>query len=163
GWVNGIDDALGRMIAGIKVKFDTEIVSSALVNQEIADGTLPPTALFKIRNYDGLQEDNHVDVDWYAPVLPGAGDGGTSGDAGAGAKWAGSDVWQVEPTTFVQPPSPDGKKPGGAVLERTSIEAYVTNYHLVAKFPEGIPFRLWLFGAPLYSPIVTADLFPNTI
>jgi hypothetical protein len=39
----------------------------------------------------------------------------------------------------------------------------VTTYHLVAKFPDGIPFRFWLFGAPLYSPVLTANIFPNTI
>jgi len=159
---NGIDDALGRMIANIKVTFGTEIVSSDLVNQETAAAQLPPMAVFRIRNYDGLQDDNHVDVDWYFPVLAnGDGDGGSIADAGPPAKWDGTDVWPIEPSTFV-PISADGKTHGGTPFERTSIEAYVTSYHLVAKFPEGIPFRFWLFGAPLYSPLVTADLFPNT-
>jgi hypothetical protein len=161
--INGIDDALGRMIANILPTFGTPIVSSDLVNQETAAGQLAPAALFRIRSYDGLQDDNHVDVDWYFPVLTNADDdGGPTVDAGA-AKWDGSDVWTVEPSTFVQSASPDGKSPGGATLERTSTEAYVTSYHLIAKFPEGIPFRFWLFGAPLYAPVVTADLYPNTI
>jgi hypothetical protein len=161
--INGIDDALGRMIANIKVTFGTEILSSALVNQETADGQLPPVALFRIRNYYGLQDDNHVDVDWYFPVLTGTGtDGGPPADAGSQPKWDGSDVWPIEPKTFVQPASPDGKNPGGATLERTSTEAYVQSYHLVARFPDGIPFRFWLFGAPLYAPLVTADIHPNT-
>jgi hypothetical protein len=162
--ITGVDDALGRMIANIMPRFGTPIVSSDLVNQETAAGQLPPMALFRIRNYDGLQDDNHVDVDWYAPVLASTdGDGGAPTDAGSSAKWDGSDVWPVEPSTFVQPASADGKTPGGAMLERTSTDAYVTSYHLIAKFPEGIPFRFWLFGAPLYSPVVTADLYPNTI
>ncbi len=160
--VNGIDDALGRMIANIRPMFGTEIVSSALVNQEMADGQLPPMALIRIRNYDGLQDDNHVDVDWYFPVLA-DGEGGAPADAGSPAKWDGTDIWPIEATTFVQAGSPDGKTPGGASLERTSTEAYVASYRLVAKFPEGIPFRFWLFGAPLYSPVVTGDLYPNTM
>jgi hypothetical protein len=161
--VDGIDDALGRMIANIKKTFDTEIVSSAQVNQQTNDGQIPPVALFRIRNYDGLQDDNHVDVDWYAPVLLGATAEAGIPDGGTAPKWDGNDVWPIEPTTFEQPPSADGKMPGHGMVPRTSIEAYVSSYHLVAKFPDGIPFRFWLFGAPLYSPVVTASIFPNTI
>jgi hypothetical protein len=86
-----------------------------------------------------------------------------SDDAGAPAKWDGTDVWPVEPSTYTQPVSADGKTPGRGTIQRSSIEAYVTSYHLIAKFPEGIPFRFWLFGAPLYSGVVTADLYPNTL
>jgi len=39
----------------------------------------------------------------------------------------------------------------------------VSNYRLVAKFPENIPFRFWYFVAPLRSPTLTADLFPDTL
>jgi hypothetical protein len=161
--VNGIDDALGRMIANIKMTFGTEIVSSAQVNQQTNDGQIPPVALFRIRNYGGLQDDNHVDVDWYAPVLMGATTEGGVPEAGTPPKWDGTDVWPIEPTTFAQPPSADGKVPGKGMVARTSIDGYVTSYHLVAKFPDGIPFRFWLFGAPLYSPVLTANIFPNTI
>ena len=99
--INGIDDALGRMIASIKMTFGTEIVSSALVNQETADAQLPPMAMFRIRNYGGQQDDNQVDVDWFHPVLANAdSDGGQVADAGPPAKWDGTDVWPVEPSAF---------------------------------------------------------------
>jgi hypothetical protein len=165
--MGGIDDALGRMISTIKDQFGQEIITSALVNDEIAQGRAPPPSMFRIRGYTALSDDNHVDVDWYFPVLANGSDsgsdGGPPGDAGPMAAWDGNDVWPVQPTSFVQPPSLDGKIAGGAVLERVSIDAYVSNYRLVAKFPEGIAFRFWHFTAPLFQPTLTADLVPNMV
>ncbi len=162
--INGIDDALGHMISTIKSTFGQEIITSKLVNDEVQAATLPPTSLFRIRGYDGLDSDNHVEVDWYFPVLPGptqADGGGAQADAAMAPRWDGTDVWPVQPSTFVQPPSPDGTNPGGAVLQRTSVDAYVSRYQVVATFPQGIPFRFWHLQVALYDPMLTIDIVPN--
>src|SRR6266542_448626 len=114
--LQGIDDALGHMIATIKTTFLVEIITSQLVNDEVQAGALPPTSLFRIRGYDGFDSDNHVDVDWYFPVLAGGADGGSGAESDAAPmvpRWDGTDSWAVQPSTFVQPPSPDGTDPGG--------------------------------------------------
>jgi hypothetical protein len=164
--IQGIDDSLGDMIANVVVKFGQVIITSELANDQVNQGILPPTSILRIRNYDGLQNDDQVDVDWLFPVLSTASDAGDGGESDASRgkppAWDGTDVWPVQPSTFVQPPSPDGTIPGGAVLERKSIDAWVSNYRLVAKFPEGIPFRFWHLTAGLYNATIAADIFPNT-
>src|SRR6185436_17527423 len=160
--VQGIDDSLGDMISNIVVKFGQEIITSALVNDEVKKGILPPTSILHITGYDGLQDDDHVDVEWLFPVLPSTADAGPDGSTSQPPAFDGTDIWPVQPSKFVQPATPDGTIPGGTVLERKSIDAWVSNYRLVAKFPEGIPFRFWHFTASLYGPVIAADIFPNT-
>jgi hypothetical protein len=164
--IQGVDDSLGDMISGIMGKFGQEIITSALVNDQVNKGILPPTSILHISGYDGLQDDNHVDVEWLFPVNVSAGDAGDDGGGEAAVgippTWSGADTWPVQPNTFVQPKSPDGTNPGGAVLERKSVDAWVSHYRLVAKFPEGIPFRFWHFTAGLYGAVIAADIFPNT-
>jgi hypothetical protein len=160
--IQGVDDSLGEMISSVKETFGQEIITSKLVNDDVDRGALPPTSILRIRGYDGLQDDNHVDVDWLFPVLAASGDGGDAGVALPPA-WDGKDSWDVQPSTFMQPASPDGTIVGGAVLQRSSSDAWVTNYRLVAKFPEGIPFRFWHFTAGLWGAGIAADIFPNTV
>jgi hypothetical protein len=164
--IDGVDDSLGDMISNIVVKFGQVIITSALVNDEVKSGVLPPTSILRITGYDGLQDDNHVDVEWLFPVNTAGGDAGddAASDAASAAPptWDGTDMWPVQPNTFVQPASPDGTVAGGAVVERKSIDAWVSNYRLVAKFPDGIPFRFWHFTAGLYNAVIAADIFPNT-
>jgi hypothetical protein len=164
--IEGRDDGLGRMIADVKDHFGQEVVKSSIVNEDVAQGRVAPQALFRIRGYDGLQDDNHVDVDWFLP-LPLPARGGADADSGADADaamqsgvpaWDESDHWPVLPDTFVPVDSDSG-----AALRRTSIDGYVSNYRLVARFPENIPFRFWYFVAPLRSPTLTAEIFPDTV
>jgi hypothetical protein len=97
----GIDNATGKMIATIKGEFGREIISSAIVNDEVKAGMRAPTAIFRVRGYDGVQDDNHVDVDWYLPVLPGQGEGGPSDAGSVPPKWDGTDLWAIQPPSFV--------------------------------------------------------------
>src|SRR5258707_2770149 len=144
----------------------TDLVSSAIVNAQVEAGLLAPNSLFQVRGFNGLQDDNHVDVDWYFPVLEAADDAGMSDDAANGPRraapvWDGSQVWPIESKSFVVPPSLDGKNPGGAVLQRTAIEAYVSRFRLVAKFPDGIPVRFWYITTSLYDATLTVDITPH--
>ncbi len=161
--VGGVDDALGHMVANIKATFGQEIITSALVNDEVARGVLPPTSILHISGYDGLQDDDHVDVEWLFPVLPKAGDGG---DAGADAAamppaWDGNDVWPIQPPTFMAPAPPDATDAGGTVIARAATEAYVSHYRLVAKFPDGITYRFWHLSVSFYGAVIAADIIPN--
>jgi len=52
------------------------------INDEVARGVLPPTSMLHISGYSGLQDDDHVDVEWLFPVLPKAGDGGDAVSTG---------------------------------------------------------------------------------
>jgi hypothetical protein len=164
--IQGVDDSLGEMIANVVVKFGQVIITSALVNDQVNHGILPPTSILRIHGYDGFQNDDHVDVDWLFPVLRSASDagddGGSDAPTGTPPAWDGTDMWPVQPSIFIQPPSPDGTIAGGAVLERKSTDAWVSKYRLVAKFPDGIPFRFWHFTVGLYDAVIAADLFPNT-
>jgi hypothetical protein len=159
----GVDDALGHMISDIKPRFGQEIITSALVNDEVARDALAPTSILHIKGYTGLQDDNHVDVDWLFPVLPNASDGGDAATDAAPSPpaWDGKDVWPVQPPTFVEPPSPDGTSPGGAVIARASTDGYVSHYRLVARFPDGITYRFWHFNVSFYGAVITADIVPN--
>jgi hypothetical protein len=151
----GVDDALGHMVASIKANFGAEIITSALVNDQVARGVLPPTSILHITGYDGLQDDNHVDVEWLFPVLPNASDGGdAASDAAASPPaWDGSDVWPIQTPTFVEP--------GGAAIARASTDAYVSRYRLVAKFPDGITYRFWHLAVSFYGAVIAADIVPN--
>jgi hypothetical protein len=68
-------------------------------------------------------------------------------------KWDGTDEWPVFPNTFAV-----AAEAGTVTVERTSTDGYVSNYELVARFPDGLPIRLANFTAPLFRATVTMAL-----
>jgi len=160
--VGGIDNATGEMVASIKGAFGVEILSSATVNREVEAGVRAPTVIFQVRGYNGFYADDHVDVDWYLPVLPGQREGG-SGDAGSSPpKWDSTDIWPIQPPSFAQA-LPNASSPDTPPIAWSSVDGYVSNYHLVARFPDGVPFRLAAILVRLFDATLTVDILPNAM
>jgi hypothetical protein len=154
----GRDNALGALIASIPKFVQDFPLTVQVMNQEVESGRTPPQGLFRVRGYGGDRNDDHVEVDWLLPSsLPSA----SSAEVTA-PTWTSDDSWPVFSDSFTRASAtfcgPAGDAQAPEPEKRTSLTAYVSDQHLVAHFPDGLPIRFWVFEAPLVDVVMTADL-----
>jgi len=52
---------------------------------------------------------------------------------------------------------------GGPLISRSSVDGYVSNYRLIARFPDGIPFRFSYVTAGLFAGTLSVEIVPNVM
>jgi hypothetical protein len=154
----GRDNALGVLITRIPTLVRNFPLTVQVMNQEVESGRTPPQGLFRVRGYGGDRNDDHVEVDWLLPSsLPSADSAQVTAPT-----WTSNDRWPVFSDSFTRAVStfcgPADDAQASAPEKRTSLTAYVSDQHLVAHFPDGLPIRFWVFEAPLVDVVMTADL-----
>ena len=142
---DGRDNATGQAFSLINTQLQMPIINSALFSQQADSGAW--SILLRVRDYDGGDDDDQVEVDVYPTT-------------GLGTKptWDGTDTWPVTDSALVDKTSLDQpvyKDPG----------AYVSGGVLVAKIPAlpllfvgpGVHLQLDLGEATLSATLVPAD------
>jgi len=154
----GRDNALGAVFQRIRGKYEYFPWTVDIMNKQVQEGRPAPQALFRIRNYGGDRNDDDVEVDWLLPAEKPQDEAQSTQPP----TWTSADEWAVLPAVFT-PAAAASCGAGGAAApseqqSRTSVKAYVTNQHLVARFPDGMPVRFWVFEVPMAGAVMTADL-----
>lgn len=129
--IGGRDNAIGAMLAAQESTFGVAVIVSSEITTEIGNGTIAPFLLLSVSGFNGLADDDAVDVTLYLPARTGL---------GGAPKWNGSDAFPV------------------ATATRAS-RAYVNKYRLVAEFPATITVRLrnvpMTFGSGMVTGVLT--------
>jgi hypothetical protein len=127
----GVDNVVGRAL------YDTgaQITQSQIAIEGIESGLA--TALFRVRGYNGLSDDDEVEVIAYTGSTsedpPSLYDG--SGSLGLKPQWHGYDRWYVYPNLLV-PPATDTAPHFVDQPKYFDSRAYVSNGTLVARLDE---------------------------
>jgi hypothetical protein len=122
---DGRDNGVGRMFSAQEAIFGLALVSSEFLAPFVESGAHAPNGIIRVRGYNGLHEDDQVEVDWFVPVAP-----GTRGKAAFEPAFDGSDTWPLHEDTL-----DDGATDGTPRSIYRDTSAYVGGYQLVARFP----------------------------
>jgi hypothetical protein len=145
----GQDNGVGRILLVQGDVVGTQVVSSSVLNENMATGAFAPFGLIRVKGYGGFTDDEHVVVDWFVALAP-------KPDATSGFTplFDGSDAFPVDAADEL---TADGGVSDAASAERISIfrdeNAYVSRRILVAHFP-----RVLAPLANVYFEVVDAQL-----
>jgi hypothetical protein len=121
----GIDNGVGRMLFLQPQIFPIGLVTTELFNTRMRTGQLAPTALIRIRNYNGAVADEDVDVEIFVPHTP------VNLPETFVPRFDGTDVWPVM-AEYVDNPAL-----AQVHAKLKDVEAYVVRSELVARFGRG--------------------------
>ncbi len=121
-WADGRDNHASRLIA------DSAILglSSKQLNEQIAQGEW--SVLFRIAGYNGLPDDDQVEVSWLVPL-----------NRMAKPNWDGTDAWGIDGKCLHQDGAGNPDMDNPRVIDKA---AYVTAGKLVASVRGGAPIDL---------------------
>ena len=124
----GQDNGTGRLLVAQETLFGLKVLTSRLLNEQVAEGAYAPLGVLRISGYGGFARDDAVTVDWFVPVP-------TASDPGGAyvPLLDGTDSWPIAASSVV----------GGetAVSVYRDEGAYVEQFSVVARFPRLlIPF-----------------------
>jgi hypothetical protein len=142
---NGVDNNAGNFFLSTLSNFGTISTETSKI-QRGEHGLL-----FRIRNYNGLADDDTVDFAVFNSFGLDYGSDGGATDAGAGPpRFDGTDRWLVDAKSLL----------GGTpyVADVSDARAYVRDFTLVAHLTKVI--RIGPYTIPLYGGIFTAHLTP---
>jgi hypothetical protein len=155
--VEGVDNELGDFLAGQRAAFGQVVLHSSDVTAAMQSGAQPPIFVVQVEGYNGLTDDDQVEVRLYMvassasapkwdgddvfPALQESFQGGAPiddagiGDASSDASDAGDDA-----SNDADEVVGDGGAPGAP--RWVDAHAYVSRYQLVAHFPDGAALRM---------------------
>jgi hypothetical protein len=133
---DGIDNGGGGLMYAEKSLFGIAPFASDVVTEGIKKGTVAPLAILRLRGYNLRVVDDSVELDWYIAQPRGAAGGIVTPRLDGTDEWP---IWEgsVEPGS-VPPPSGQPYPPS----RFRDGSAYVADYTLVAKLPQGTPLKL---------------------
>lgn len=120
----GQDNGVGKLLFLQEQLFGLSVVSSSVVNTNIAGGGFPPLAVVSVEGYNGFSEDDVVTVRWYVPIAAKLDPTGEFVP-----KLDGTDAWPLASRASVQ-----GTGSATTAMALDAKEAYVNGRTLVARF-----------------------------
>lgn len=148
----GRDNMTGRFMKEVSTLFAG--LGSEAWTEGMQQGTW--SLLLRVRDYNGLPDDDRVRLDWYIPAeFYRLQDGGTEPP-----KWDGSDAWPIRKNSLETPPAGEPWD-----IDKTVYyddRAYVTDGVLVASVSEAtievtVDYHLTIVGAFMVADVVQED------
>jgi hypothetical protein len=144
---DGRDNGVGRMFSSQDEIFGLTLVSSEFLAPFVESGEHAPNGIIRVRGYNGLHEDDQVEVEWFVALAP-----GQQGKQAFVPAFDGSDVWPLHAQTL---DAPDAQGQPRSLYRDGA--AYVGGYQLVARFPRvQIPLANVYFEA--HDVILTSQI-----